>query len=1180
EPPVVIWPEWSDSEVNSEKWSTKHVFEDPEGLLCLPRSLRPLLDSYKRPIEFIGDGLAPIAIQPTAMLEDIFMSMTPNSQGSNGLSGISQVRPQRIASARERTAREDGSMPTDSEQPSSQDSGVEALEGDGPEALEEGAPNPTDLSTTNSDPQSTLVANRSDSITSPLQPSPVVSTEEALPPEDEALPTEFSPEQENLSGTSKLFQANRHLMSSELMRQMVATIHYLFDQSKSFKAASLPDEFAPWEQIFPKGKDGLPVYNASGKYIVKLFWLGSWRKITVDDRIPLDSDGRPLLMSSPAVNELWPLLLSKAVVKVAALSYKEIDGEPECGDFDIFYTLKGWIPERLVSQQKSAGFWTSLLNLNTKSMQGNGPVSTAGKPGAGATAMQPAAQKEKAADRSAIASANARANTPRQVPYSVIMAYRDGEVRELWMLDQTCIRGPTDKIDINTIAFSFRVMELRETTPIAVTGKESLKSKPGNEEESGWSDNNDCWMTGTDFIRIFRCVTIYHNQATFKCVRTWHSIPDASKANENLRIPPILYLPDPSREAAVYMCISTYGKIKNESMPSGSSITLEQYDWKLSDRKKPTVRLSTNACLATYVRLPADITAYRFVVDCPTTFFISFLSREDFSLEDEAKYLTERLNLSVKDVDDQFAAQGVGSWFLLFKQALHFNEPTYLAANIYTPDSIQSLTSLRMFDNDTGKLIPEIFYNLHPRIYTPNKSGYTLLADCRTPVARPAGKWKLRLVFEPNTLFSPEKPLEIFTKPSIQDFDDIYVPNKHNILFRFVVKVKDCPENCVSMQLTFAFPLVWIKLQIFENDVEIQSSKGRGITTVYAINMVQGPPDSASKESKSAPGSASSQSKKPKYIVQGSVEQMEFTKFVSVASTVPGDANRPPSRGAKVASAKKKKSTTPASATAATTTVVEDKPQTNEPAWKLRLITADPGSLVVVKDTEKEDRYKAIKDSWEAAQPGRAAKAREARESYLKSTETLSRGMSVFKSNKSTTTKSTPTGRPLTIQSFTEETADESIGTAGTLGVGRLITAESGWTGLSTLPATATPVHVLTPEDLEQREQARQQKWSAFEKIHDEVRRQRAEGKEYRARWKQLQIDKVDEKQKEVDYYRDLDVKRRDSYRQRIIKEMEDAMARKLALEAQRAAELIAEAGGDDMAMQDKDKAKKKVGKR
>ena len=66
---------------------------------------------------------------------------------------------------------------------------------------------------------------------------------------------------------------------------------------------------------------------------------------------------------------------------------------------------------------------------------------------------------------------------------------------------------------------------------------------------------------------------------------------------------------------------------------------------------------------------------------------------------------------------------------------------------------------------------------------------------------------------------------------------------------------------------------------------------------------------------------------------------------------------------------------------AASTTAIIDTP------WKLRIISTDTVSMTVVKDTEKEDRYRAIKESWESAQPGRSARAYDIRDAYLKSVD-------------------------------------------------------------------------------------------------------------------------------------------------------------------------------------------------
>ncbi len=72
-----------------------------------------------------------------------------------------------------------------------------------------------------------------------------------------------------------------------------------------------------WEQIHPKDKDGLPARSPSGKYHVRCFVLDKWRRVTVDDRIPVDLFGRPLPVGIIPL-QLWPLLLSKAVLKLMA----------------------------------------------------------------------------------------------------------------------------------------------------------------------------------------------------------------------------------------------------------------------------------------------------------------------------------------------------------------------------------------------------------------------------------------------------------------------------------------------------------------------------------------------------------------------------------------------------------------------------------------------------------------------------------------------------------------------------------------------------------------------------------------------------------------------------------------------------------------------------------------------
>jgi Calpain family cysteine protease len=74
-----------------------------------------------------------------------------------------------------------------------------------------------------------------------------------------------------------------------------------------------------WEAIHPQDSSGRPCYNPAGKYVVQLWAAGEWRRVTVDDRVPLTAAGTQLLPCTADSRELWPLLLSKALLKLHAL---------------------------------------------------------------------------------------------------------------------------------------------------------------------------------------------------------------------------------------------------------------------------------------------------------------------------------------------------------------------------------------------------------------------------------------------------------------------------------------------------------------------------------------------------------------------------------------------------------------------------------------------------------------------------------------------------------------------------------------------------------------------------------------------------------------------------------------------------------------------------------------------
>ncbi|KAF8565304.1 hypothetical protein P879_07424 [Paragonimus westermani] len=167
--------------------------------------------------------------------------------------------------------------------------------------------------------------------------------------------------------TMDLFYCNEHLFKSETMRWIICEIQNLWlGGRRKIAGMDAPESttvdyvyhWQPWTHIYAVTKVGkepnVPQYNPYGKYAVKLFWMGCWRKVIVDDQIPFDEDNLMLLPQSRQPHELWPMLLTKALLKIASLDYGGSLFCTEFGDFSAVHCLTGWLKHTIVIKSRSS----------------------------------------------------------------------------------------------------------------------------------------------------------------------------------------------------------------------------------------------------------------------------------------------------------------------------------------------------------------------------------------------------------------------------------------------------------------------------------------------------------------------------------------------------------------------------------------------------------------------------------------------------------------------------------------------------------------------------------------------------------------------------------------------------------------------------------------------------------
>ena len=433
-----------------------------------------------------------------------------------------------------------------------------------------------------------------------------------------------------------------------------------------------PGRYA-WELIYPQTTStGFPVYNVHGKYVVKLFVRGAFRRVVVDDRMPVDASGDSLL-SVTDQKEIWPALLLKALLKAMGPGHEmQLLRDPI---WILSTLLGGYLPERIdpaLSEMRAGDCISRYLN-----QQGQHVICASVREEKGKLLGLEAGQL-----------------------YAVVDAKLFQNSRLLRIYGFNAQWKGTFAFDSPTWT-----VEVEETL-----GFDPQKSRDRHALHNRW---NDFWIMWEDFVETFECLTLLHPVAldsakygAFKQITHPAETPPPAPGNKNKETPrdkgaPPLpqglppQRPLETREYFRWLKIDSSGSDAEMPMllallgtpqaaPKASlpvvSVRIDKYDW---ERRCPfSTILSVNKQWSHYDSHPFYVPQggthyYRVTVSgLPASdASISIMGPKAFMLGDEKEILKEAGITSVTDAGS-YGIHEPGAVTLWFKRIIHVKTPT------------------------------------------------------------------------------------------------------------------------------------------------------------------------------------------------------------------------------------------------------------------------------------------------------------------------------------------------------------------------------------------------------------------------------------------------------------------------------------------------------------------------
>ncbi|KZT69626.1 cysteine proteinase, partial [Daedalea quercina L-15889] len=113
-----------------------------------------------------------------------------------------------------------------------------------------------------------------------------------------------------------------------------------------------------WSSLHPVGSCQSAPEPNTDIYHVRLLFNGTYRRVTIDDKLPTYPDGSLMCLSTGNKQQIWPSLLEKAYMKL--MGGYDFPGSDSCVDL---HALTGWIPEHVnlkSSNSQRERLWTRI----------------------------------------------------------------------------------------------------------------------------------------------------------------------------------------------------------------------------------------------------------------------------------------------------------------------------------------------------------------------------------------------------------------------------------------------------------------------------------------------------------------------------------------------------------------------------------------------------------------------------------------------------------------------------------------------------------------------------------------------------------------------------------------------------------------------------------------------------